>query len=62
MKTLSDKEIADNAKNELLKVQKEIEEVYELYSDWNPKEHWHNTLNKLRIKEHILKKILYYDK
>lgn len=55
---LSNEQVVQNLKNKLSELNGEIEEVYELEPGWKPKKDWHNTLNKLRTKQYLLKEIL----
>lgn len=57
-KNITDKQIADNVRRKFMEVNKEIDEVYELHSDWNPKKDWHDTLNRLRTKQYLIQEIL----
>ena len=50
--------IVERLRKKLLEINIQIEEVYELQSDWKPKEDWHSAINKLRTKQYLLEDIL----
>ena len=57
-KKLSDTEIANNVRSKLTELTKEVDELYELHQDWNPKKDWHENINKVRTKQYLLQEIL----